>query len=137
GGYPPGPGEADHGARDVHGGGGGGREIAQVAGLRVAPRDDPPPPAVAEVLVRQRVEGGAGPVGDPELRGEPDEPAGGPDAVVQLPVLGDDHGLVVAADPLDRVAAVHPEVDRIGGGPPAPRVGGGPAPPPPRRPAPP
>src|SRR5699024_5463667 len=75
--------------------------------------DDPTPPAVPPVLVGQRAQGGAGAVGHAEVRGEPHPSPGGADAVVHLPVLGAGEVGVVATDPLERLPAEDPEVDRV------------------------
>ena len=74
---------------------------------RVLPGDDPAPAAVVAVLAGERTQRGARPVAHPQRRGEPDEPAGLADAVVELPVLGADEALVVAAQPGQPLAAEH------------------------------
>src|SRR5262249_60639153 len=79
------------------------------------PNDHPAPATVVEVLRGQGADAGPRPVGDAQVRGEPDLAALGPDTVVQLPVLGPEHPLVPAAGLLDRGPLVDAEVDGQGG----------------------
>ena len=74
----------------------------------------PAPPAVVKVLSGQGPDGGSGPVGDPQRGLEPDQPAGLPDPVVHLPVLGGQVLLVVAAHTLNRLAADRIAILRAG-----------------------
>ena len=72
-------------------------EVGHPHRVAVAAHDDPPPAPVVAVLPGQRPHGGPGPVGHPQVGGEPDRAAGPADAVVELPVLGAQEGRVVAA----------------------------------------
>ena len=88
-------------------------EVAQVDRAAVVAGDHPAPAAVVLVLLGQRTDGRPGAVRHLELRGEPDEPAVLADPVVQLPVLGADELLVVAAELLQHLAPEHPEVHGV------------------------
>ncbi len=116
---------AEHQAADHAEQGGRRGQVAQVDRAAVVAGDDPAPAAVVLVLLGEGAHGGPGPVGDLELRGEPDQSAVLPDAVVQLPVLGADELLVVAALPFQHLAAEHAEVDGVGGAGQAAGVEGG------------
>ena len=107
----------------------GRRQVAQVDRARMLPRHHPAPPAVVEVLRTEGRHAGPRPVGDPQVRQEPDQAAGQPDPVVQLPVLGPQERLVVAADLLDRRPAVHAQVHRVDRARPGRRCGTSPRPP--------
>src|SRR6185436_20521678 len=88
-------------------------QIAEAGRLRVLADDHPAPAAVVEVLRGEGADAGPRPVGDAEVRGEPDPAAARPDAVVQVPVLGPEHPLVPAAGLLDRLAVIDAEVDAV------------------------
>lgn len=108
-------------------------EVAQVDGALVVTGDDVPPTAVVLVLLGERLHAGPRPVGHLQLGREPDQPARLPDPEVQLPVLGADELLVVAALLLQRLAPEDTEVHGLGraglspgveGGVPDPDLGG-------------
>ena len=107
-------GQPDDGAGDDHDDGDRRGEVTQVRGALVLAHHHPAPAAVVAVLTGQRPQRGPGPVGHAQPGREPHQPAAVPDPVVELPVLGPQEGLVVAAEPLQHLAAEHPEVDRVG-----------------------
>ena len=74
-GVPMSPADAEDQAGGVERGRDGRRQVAGVDRLRVAAGDDPPPAAVPELLLGQGAQGGPRPVGDLEVRGEPDQAA--------------------------------------------------------------
>lgn len=73
-----------------------------------------PPASVVLVLLGQRLDGAARAVLDQQLRREPDQTTGVADAEVQLPVLGADELLVVAALLFQRLTAEDAEIDGLG-----------------------
>src|SRR5699024_8778946 len=85
-----------------------------VDGALVLPGDHVTPATVVEVLLGEQAHVPPGPVGDPHTWLEPHRATALADAMVHLPVLCAQEGLVVAVDPLQRGTAKDTEVDGVG-----------------------
>jgi hypothetical protein len=84
-------------------------------GCAAVPAEDfPAPSPAAKKLLRQRPPVAARPVDHHQVRREPHGLAGGANPVVQLPVLRTRKVLVVAAEPVEDLAAEHPEIHGVG-----------------------